>query len=303
MTVACDTITWIDADGADLVLAKAADRDVLQGVTGRGMPPIIVRDEPVPEQAGARLRYVQHGARDYAVPWMLSHRSLAELNALLRATLPRFDPLRGDGTLRLVTPDGQTRDLTCRYISGAERIQASPNQGVSEGEALAHQVLPLVFRAWTPYWLGPEVSDDFTAQATLATFFPIPNATTGSFVTLTSSVLFAAVQLTNDGDVDAQPIWTITGPASNIAILNADTGQTLEFTGLTLAGGEVATIDTREYVMTAELADGTNLYPYLTDASEFWWLPRGTTNAQLQLSGTDANSLVSVAWRPRYITV
>lgn len=308
MAVLCNTLTWVDPDGGELVLASFDQRAVLQGAQGRGMPPIVIRDETVPLQPGARLRYVNHGPRDYAVPWAVWADDPAELDELLRAYLPLFDPNRGDGVLRIDTPPtaanpaGLTRELTCRYISGAERNEAPPNFGVSESEQRSHQAVTLVFRSWDPYWYGPAVSGIVT-PGSAPTFFPMPNERTGSLITLTASEVFAVVDLANAGDVDAMPVWTVTGPGTGLVLTRQDTGARLAMPTLVLAAGEVATIDTRRYVMTAELADGTNLYPYLSDDSDFWWLPRGTTEVQIELSGATGASGVGYSFMPPYLTV
>lgn len=300
--VLCKTITWVDADGAELVLDSTDRRAALMGAQGRGMPPIVLSQEVVPLQPGARLRYVNHGPRDYAVPWAVWEDDPTDLDATLRSLLPRFDPNRGDGILRIHTPDGVTRELTCRYIGGAERNEAGPQFGVSESEQRSHQAMTLVFRAFDPYWYGPAVSGS-QGTGSAPSFFPIPNTDTGSFVTLTSSEVFAVLSLVNPGDVPAQPVWTITGPGSDIVLRNQDTGASLSLTGLTLAVGQSAIIDTRRYVQTAERNDGTNLYPYLTDDSEFWWLERGTTSVQVEMGGATGASLVAWTYDPPYLLV
>lgn len=299
--VECDRIEWDDADGDTLTLA-GSDRFVGQGTSGRALPPIFVQEQLVPLRPGAVLRYVNHAARDVAVPWVVHSVDLANVEQLLRDYLPRFDPVRGDGVLRSISPDGVTRELTkVRYLSGFERVESPPDQGFSDSEAVAHQLGTLLFRAYDPYWYGPEEQEVFDTGTVVGSFFPIPNPVSGSFITLVASEVYASATIVNTGDVDAQPVWTIDGPGTNIVLRDAGSGARLQFDGLTLTAGQVATIDTRDGVMTALLDDGTNLYPYLTDSSEFWWLPRGSTNVLVELTGATADTEVTLAWRPAHL--
>lgn len=302
----CETVVFIDPDGVEYVLTAAEDHTTLEGISGRGMPPIRLSDEVVPLQPGSRLRDVQHGARDVAVPVVFTGATLTEVRAALRGVMRTFDPTRGDGTLRVTTPDGVERELTCRYQGGFEIVEGPPARGISPTQAAQTGIL--VFRGFDPYWYD---TTPFTATYSTGeqsgSFFPIPNATTGSFVTLVASEVVATVTIDLDTDLDAWswPVWTITGPGSGLVLRNLTTGQVLDFTnngGMSLSAGEVATLDLRPGVKTLTKDDGTNLYPYLTNASELWALGP-TQQVQIEMTDADADTLIGLWVRGAFLTV
>lgn len=302
----CETVVFIDPAGDEYVLTSGDDHDTVEGISGRGMPPIRISEEVVPLQPGARLRDLQHGVRDVAVPVVFVGPSLIEVRSALRGVMRTFDPTRGDGTLRVTTPDGIEREMTCRYQGGFEIVEGPQDRGISSAQAAQKGVL--VFRGFDPYWYN---TTPFTATYTTGVaegaFFPIPNPSSGSFITLVASEVFTTVTIDIGTDLDAWswPVWTITGPASGIVLRNLTTGQAIDFGnagGLTIASGEVATLDLRPGIKTLELADGTNLYPYLTNASELWALGP-TQQVQIELTGADSNTEVGLWVRGAYLTV
>ncbi len=53
------------------------------------------------------------------------------------------------------------------------------------------------------------------------------------------------VNVVNDGDVYAYPIMTLTGPMADPVIVNTTTASTVNLTGITLASGDIVTVDLR----------------------------------------------------------
>lgn len=300
----CETVTFIDPSGVAYILSSQDDHDTVQGVSGRGMPPIRISDDIIPLQPGSILRDIQHGVRDVAVPVVFYAETLPEVRDILRGIMRTFDPTRGDGILRVLTPDAVERDLNCRYQGGFEIIEAPPQRGISP-EQSAQQGL-LVFRAFDPYWYDTiPFTATYTAGVVTGSFFPIPNPITGSFITLVSSTVFTTVTIDLDADVDSWPVWTITGPGTDIALRNLTTGEFISLSaggGLTLGAGEVATIDTRRGVKTMTLADGTNLFPYLTNASTLWPLNQ-TQEVQIEMDGSTGASSVELSVNVAHLTV
>jgi hypothetical protein len=302
----CEQLTWIDPDGTAYVLTRQDDRDTVEGIRGRGMPPIRAVTELVPGQPGSRTRSLLHDARTVPVPVVFHDESQEQVRAILRGRMRLFDPTRGNGTLRVLTPDGYERDLTCHYIGGMEVVEAPPDRGISADEA--HQAGVLVLYADDPYWYDVDpLEEQFTIDNATGQFFPIPNPTTGSFVTLVGSTVFTTVTITLTADVESWPVWTITGPGSDLALRNLTTGATLDFSangGLDLIAAEVLTIDTRPYRKSALLADGTNVMPYLTDAgSDLWALQPGDNVVQVELTGATEDSLVELSVNQAFLTV
>lgn len=303
----CETIVWIDPEGVDVLLTEDPEVLAAEGIAGRGMPPVRFTDEVVPLQPGTRLRIVEHDAREVAVPIAVVGETIAAARLTLEGLLRKFDPTRGDGTLRVTRLDGVQRDLVCRYIGGAEIVEAPADRAITvQGAA---QRFVAVFRAFDTYWYDVDAyeAEYAVAMPVDATFLPIPNATTGSFVTLVEAEVVTSPHIVLDTDVDAQswPIWTITGPASDVVLTNDTTGDVIDLTngaGLVIAGGDVVTIDTRPGHKTIRLDDGTNLMPYLTPGSRLW--PLGPEqDVTISVSGADEDTRVTLEVRTAHLTV
>jgi hypothetical protein len=107
-----ETATWIDPDGTATVLDPDWD------VSGRGLPPAVLDEFTVPLQPGSVLRRVTDGPRDH--PWVLwlTAGTQADLWTQRRNLLYAMDPGRGQGTLRVRTVAGDTREIGCIVVDG-----------------------------------------------------------------------------------------------------------------------------------------------------------------------------------------
>ena len=289
-TSAEEVIQFIDTTGAIHTLAAE------HGVEGRFMPPVSFIEDEVPEQPGSRLRVVRIGPREVAVPVWFRGTSASDLRAELRRWLGRLNPSKGTGRLRNTAPDGVVRDLYCVYAGGMELVEDDDTAGVVWQKAM------VIFRGHDPYWYdSASTVATYTIGVSPATFFPIFP------MRLSSSDVFADATINNTGDVEAWPVVTITGPGSDPVLRNLTTGEVTQFSGLTLAGGEMLTIDTRPNNAvfpagkTVKKGDGTNLFPYLTDASSLWPLAEGSNSVRLELSSATSSSSVTLSYQRRFL--
>ena len=281
-----EVIEWIDPDGGTTVL------EVEWATRGRGLPPVVLRDEEVPGHPGTVLREVEHGPRELVLPVWLSATGEAELRERIRDLARAMDPRRGEGRLRVTGPAGDQRELRCRVTAGLELDEVL---GDTAGSTV--QRVPLVLRATDPYWYATSdtVTPDFEAgqAAGWFPFFPLR---------LASSEVFADRTVDNVGDVDAWPVWTVTGPGAGLALRNLTTGLALEL-DYSLGAGETVTIDTRLGVKSVTRGDGLNLFEHLSTTSALWPLAPGPNAIRVELNAVGPSSRVRLAWRPRYLTV
>lgn len=284
-----ETLTFIDPDGVETPLSSSTI-STLWGVTGRFMPPIDYVEETTPERAGARIRATKIRPREIAVPLFLEGPTPAELRALIRDFARRLFPARGDGRLRNVGPDGDTRELLCRYANGLELTETTAEGGVTWQRTL------IVFRAAEdPYWRAVDpVELDFGTGEPPA-FFPIFP------LRIARSSVFGGVTIDNVGDVEAWPIWTISGPGSNLNLENVTTGEFIALDTVLGAGDEIV-IDTTPGVKSVELADGSNLFPDLVDGYSLFPLQKGENEISVGLEGADDTSAIALSYRPRFLT-
>jgi hypothetical protein len=279
-----ESLVWIGPDGTMIPF------DVEWSVSGRFAPPPVLVDEGVPEQPGARHREARHGVREFSLPLWITDSSPATLRARLRALVAAMDPVRGQGTVRLTSPIGDQREIYCRVSAG---LELDETLGRTSGPLMQRAVV--MFRANDPYWYDVTDTTDVFESGTTASFFPIFP------LSLSSSAVFTSTSVTNSGDVETWPVWTITGPGSAIVLRNLTTGRYLELNA-TLAAGETAVIDTRPGVKTVLKGDGTNLFPNLTSASSLWALARGANALRIEMSSATSASRVQLSRRYRYLT-
>jgi phage-related protein len=274
---------WIDANGNETALSNSSNFDILVGPTGRFMPPVDLVEQQVPFQAGTRLKQLYVKSRDIDLPLGITGTSKSDLRTQVRNLLNMFNPLLGDGTLKIIAEDGSQRQIKCRYSSGLE-IQET---------GLFWQNVIIVLKAFDPYWYDPNTIIQTFTVGTPATFFPILP------MRLTSSTVFSDTTINNDGDVESWPTWIITGPGDTIYIRNLTTGEFINI-NYTLQPGETINIDTRPGKKTVTLGDGTNLYPNMSSDSSLWSLQAGYNQIRIEMQNSQIWSNVQLSYQNRY---
>ncbi|MFI7678568.1 phage distal tail protein [Actinophytocola sp. NPDC049390] len=287
-----EVVSWVDADGEVTTLP------VEWRARGRFMPKVIIQSDKVPGQAGSRPRQVRHDDHEFLLPLFWQAASDVALRTDLRDLIRKMNPANDDGTprygkVRVVSPVGDVREITCLYTAGLEL-----DETVDDASGLTWQRAAVSFLAHDPYWYdaSPVSSPVWTITDT-PNFFPILP------ISLTASELVVAETITNAGDVQAWPVWTITGPGSLVKLSNLSTGQTLYFPSLSLGIGQFLTIDTRPGVKSVLLNDGTNAYSLLEPTSALWPLRSGANQVRLEMSGVDAtDSSLQVTYYQRFLS-
>lgn len=284
---------WVDPDGAETELS------VQWNTAGRFSPPARFEQEGIPEYSGARLRAVFHEHRDFVLPARVVGTSEADLRTRMRALTSAMNPLRGDGRIRVTSPLGDQREIVCRVLTGLDMPER-----LGDTSGPTSQSVALVFRAVEPYWqdindtvYGPIVIDAEPGEFFSDQFFPMQ---------LSDSEVFASITVTNDGDVEAWPVWTITGPGESPLLRNLTTGKDFLLEDYTIAAGEVVTIDTRPDGPTRRTVTSSttgSLFGQLSGATALWPLARGANAVTIEMAAATDQSAVSIARRHRYLAV
>ena len=277
-------ITGPDSDVVDL--NDGTDFKLLFGEFGYLYPPITHADERVPLEPGSRLRQTNVHARTIDIPVLMKGTDRADFLTNMRSFLRKVDPTRGDSVIQY-SAQGVTRLLTVRYVGGLEGNYKNKQAMESWNKIV------LSFKAFDPFWYATSSIVNEYTTSDVATFFPFFP------LTLNASQVIANPTIDNEGDVETWPIWTITGPASDINLVNSTTGKILTLT-YTLGEAETIVIDTRPDAKTITLQDGTNLFEYLSVTSALWSLERGENDISLQMAGATADSAIELVYTPRY---
>jgi phage-related protein len=278
-----ETILWIEPNGTEHNLSGQSNIDVLIGPQNRFMPPINLVEQEVPFQTGSRLRQVNIKAREVDLPLEISGLSTSDLRTTLRNIMNWFNPLKGDGVLKVIAEDGIQRLLNCRYSGGLD---------IQETGQTWQRVI-LVLKAFDPFWYDSStIVQTFTTgqPATFFPFFPLR---------LSSSTVFADTSIVNNSDVEAWPEWILQGPGDTIFLRNLTTGE-LTNLNTSLGVGEIITINTKPGKKTVKKGDGTNLFFTLSDDSSIWSLQQGTNNIRIEMSNATSQSSVQLSYQNRY---
>ncbi|EPD63183.1 phage tail domain-containing protein [Streptomyces sp. HGB0020] len=297
------TATYTDPTGTVWRLTddQAGYFTLADGVSGLGAAPYDLTTDAQP-RGGARLRHAQPQPR--AIVWPLyvygsTHVEFVQRWRALASAFTRTLRLNPDGTrtpgvLEIARPDGSSRRIKVYYQEGFE------GQG-KQGTGIASDSAVITLWCEDPYWVDPVTVTVHRETGTLSDFFvPYP--------TVSSSQVLGSTTVTNPGDVEVWPVWTITGPASLITFTNNDTGESFtvdpnatEIGHGNLLAGEQVTISTDP--PTVRYQDGSNWVGALNwPAAALWGLAPGSNAVTFQLDGSGPGSAVDLTFNPRYET-
>lgn len=283
-----ETVTWIDPVGVSTTLNGGVDIFTEWNVSGRFAPPSRFDEEGIPEGDGSRLRAVRHETRDFSLPVWVEAPDQGSLRTAVRSLVSALNPKRGDGIIRVTTPVGDQREIVCRVVTGLEGVER-----IGDTSGVWAQAFPLVFRSHNPYWRDiSDIGATYTV-GTPSTFFPFFP------IRLSNAQVFTDAAPDNIGDVDAWPVWTLTGPGSTIYLRNLTTGYLLNLDTV-LGVGETAVIDTKAKTVTG--GSGANLFADLSNDSYLWPLEPGVNSVRIEMAGATAASSVTLAFRPHYLS-
>ena len=283
--MATEITQWIGPDGTATAL------DVDWSATGRFMPPVAHQEQAAPGQPGSYVYQSLHGARDFTLPIWVYGNTDTELRTQLRSLAYQMSPDRGTGRIRVTSPLGDQREVWCRYSDGLNLDESAGNASISSQKAA------VVFRAFNPYWWDVASTSRSWMTGTPPVFFPFFP------LRLTASSISVQATINNNGDVPTWPVFQVTGPATNIELLNATTGLQMYFGSLALTAGQTLTVDTRPGIKSLTLQDGSNAFTYLSTDSDLWPLVVGANAVNLVAAGTTpATSGLQVTYYQGYLT-
>lgn len=287
------TARWIDPVGTEWPLSvPELGWFTLDAVTGLGATPIAVSTDPAP-RGGTSVRHIQPQARTVIWPLHVYGATTTEFLDRYRQLARAFTRTRrgGAGTLVISRADGSEREIAAYYQDGF---------GDNPGAYLADDVA-LSLYCPDGFWRARDPLTQLRAYATTGTHLnPYP--------TISSGDVLGATVLSNPGDAEAYPEWTITGPASLITVSNVDTGEgwTLNpnATGIAhgnLLAGETVTVTTEPPAIRGP-AGAVWTAALNWPGAVLWPLEPGETNVAFTVTGSGPGTSISLAFHPRYET-
>ena len=260
------------------------------GYTGYLVPRIKIDTEQGPDGLIVHSNRIEQRTLD--LPLCLKRTSRSAMLEHLRTLAETL--LEGDFTLRF-TLCGESREVRGVYL-----IEGPDDDGIDSLDDRDIAKMVLSFLCTDPYWYDAIVNITLVnaitsgAQILFFPFFPMA---------LAPSSQLAQQVITNAG-LQTWPVWTITGPGSDLALLNVTTGKVLSFSGLTLSAADTLVIDTRPGIKSIMLNGVTNEWAHVVVASSSLWpLEPGANDIIITMNSTTVDTSVSVFYYPRYLTL
>lgn len=261
-----------------------------------GSGPAAISTTVAAQLPGERVRFARHTSRDVVLPINIIGTSELDVETTLNALARSLDPTKGDVTLYVTRPDSSERGLRARYIGGLEGL-AMEWCGAMEIRG------QIGLRAHDPFWFSdaaPFTFDPSSGAVPALTLWDdpavawddplVPFDGFGSDTTLST--------VTNAGDVDTWPTYTVTGPC-DVTWLNLTTGEQFEVLGL--VSGDTLVIDTTPGTRTVKI-NGLPAYGRLSPGSTLLRLVRGANTIAVRLAGATGATSAEMAYSPRYLT-
>ena len=215
------------------------------------------------------------------------------------------------GTSRLVTLNVNWFDSTGAYLSTSSTGDSPVTLNVwTYLQGILSAPVGAAFGTVVPTLYSPATASDVlyideaalcTATTTIVTsiptFFPIFP------IRLTTSQIAVDATVSNTGDVEAWPVFTIQGPGSQITLQNLTTGKFTTFNTLQLTTGQIVVIDTRPGAKTVTLNYSNDMFSDLSDFSALWPLAVGNNAVRLTMSGAvNGASQLTMNFRKKYLS-
>lgn len=299
------TATWIDPDAVEWPLSNPdLGWFTANGPAGWGSAPLELVVDPLP-RGGEQVRYIRSKPRRLQWPLYIggdTHQEFIDrLRRLTRAfamTTQRGAP----GWLRVQRPDGRdTRQIACYYEEGFEgqsgegHLYARPVVGLYCPDGFWSGVAPVV--AEREFDTGAEDPDE------IVSFYQPFMSVTSSRVVSGDDGTVPSTIITNDGDIEAWPVWTISGPISSLTAVNLSIGARFTL-AYPLPAGQSLTISTNRPAVRGPA--GQNLSRHVDWlnplGTELWPLVDGPNQVSFVALGAGPGTKVALAFTPRFDT-
>lgn len=274
----------IALDGVDYVLNPQ--------MTGFGIPTPEVRIEPSAGDGGVH-RHSKRGVRVVDMSVTVLGTDRADVQTKLRRLARLLQDTKGATQIVASFSDPGDPGFVnySLYLNGHYTGGAETQWGSDAGQTWCRWVLS--FSCPNPFW----------QSSTLETFTIQANGDTGrgllpklTMLRVSSSTTLGVVNVDNQGDVNAYPVWEFTGPITSLVA----TDGTYSFGFASVPAGETYTVDTK--AGTVKDSSGANKYSMLSSAPKLFTLPPGPSTVSVRGFG-DAGYSVTLSYSPQFEVV
>lgn len=272
---------------SQLWLTQANGWYVLRGIEGLDTPPVsLLMDDPATWD-GSIYRDVRYNARDVFLPMHLQAADTDAMRTQIKTLVSFTDPKRGAVTLSVQQYDGATRSID-GYLS-----MPLGNATVA-GEGFNWRRFGLTLRCPDPFWYSTVATQTFNVSTSTAGFL----SSTFLPMQVSNSQVSGTVTVTNNGDADAYPVWTITGPSTSITVTVQGRTWTVPSS---LGAAETLIVDTRRGQQSATV-NGQLAWGRLGPGADLSPFPPGATTVTFDVIGATSATKVTMDWTERWLT-
>lgn len=282
------TATWTDPLGQEWRLSDTSEDlgyFTTNGIAGWGAAPVELVTDPL-SRGGEQVRFIRVQPRRLTWPlhiWGDNHMEFITRYRNLMRAFTLTTHRRAPGYLTVRRPDGTGRFIACYYEDGF---------GGEGGENWLSANPVLTLFCPDGYW------SDIQPQTVPRAFGAAPSSFYSPFMTIGSSQVLGSTEITNIGDVDAWPSWTITGPMARVVASNNSTGDSFALTYALTAGQQITITTNRP---TVRGPGGSNLTGALDWPNAVLWpLLPGSNDVDFQVDGAAAGTSIQLTYYPRY---
>ena len=271
---------------ADVITFDSENYILNPDFVGFGIPPAQVRIDSSAGDGGV-FRHSKKSVRDVDLAVTILGTDRADVQTKLRRLSRLIQDTSGPTKINANYDGGETLFLQGHYVGGAES-----QWGQSAGLIWNRWVLS--FQCPKPFWQS-DTEDSFVIDTTATGRGLLPQLTK---LKLRSASTFGVINVDNQGDVPAFPIWEITGPLNDIVI--SDGTNAFSFDTDVIAD-EVITINTE--VGSVIDATGANRYSMLAAAPKLFRVPPGQTTITVLAVAGSLDASVTFTYSPRFEVV
>ncbi|MEV0823854.1 hypothetical protein [Nonomuraea rubra] len=271
----------------------------MPGLKGFDAPPYNLFYDELPALDGGYPRHSRASSRELFIPLFLAAPDRAGLLGLKRGLIAALNPTLGPCRITFTEGDGSRRYIDAHYASGAEGDEGQDISG------FLWTKYGLVLRALDPFFYsGTSHVIKFTTGALeVVPFFGEPFL--GRRFVNKAHSLNGSSTITITGDVDTWPLWTVHGPASGMTFMRkVPNGPEQSFTvNAGLSETQTLVIDTRPRRKAVfDPVTGENLWKRLGPSPHLWPISPGLNEVLIDVSNVGAETSVSLAYAPRFIS-
>lgn len=319
-TVGTPAFSWIDPDGQEWPLSNPSE-DVgwftIMGPSGWGASPVEITTDVLPG-GGESVRAI--ASKPSTLQWPLEifggdHAEFVDRYRRICRAFTLTTRRQRPGLLRVQRPDASIRLIEAFYSDGLggegeqNHLFARPVITLFCPDGKWRAATPIVAeRTFTPTTGG----GGGPAPEPVSFFDPYLSVSSSSVVGSGEEVPGdggggdgddpnALTTIGNPGDVDAWPVWTITGPMTELRAWNVTLGARF---ALTYPLGEQQTITITTERPTVRGPGDANLSRHIdwfnTEGTELWPLVDGDNVIGLEVDGAGTSTKVRMAFTPRY---